>query len=344
MAAQQAFQFMIDPVVPVEFVHSMIRSASVCGVPVQHTLENLPFDIFNQAAIKYSQLNIFGLELLANAPFNTFFPFIEEMSFEPLSEILTVAATGENLTFAMQSLMESGPYSLLGMHLQYESAEDFDYLICDVDKMAPMNKRFMVESAFGLCQRFLPKQLIKDNIIHEVHFTSDHSEFIEEYEVFFNVPVLFNQKDNRLILKAGTSLAPLASHSPLLHEQSKQALWAKTQQLIQLQGLAYEIHCVFKKQATPNQLNSVTIEDCAKFCAMSIRSLQRRLKQESTSFTQIKYQFLIEQSCSLLKNTHLSLDDIANQLGFADRASFSKVFKKHMGQWPAPFRDQFKLS
>ncbi len=341
MAPQQAFQSIADPIVPVEFVHSMIRSASVCGVPVQAALDSLPVDILKQPTLRYSQLIQFGIALLSSAPFNTFLPFIDEMSFEPLSEILTVVATGENLISAMQSLMEVGPYALLGIHLQYKSGQDFDYLICDVNKMPQASQRFIVESSFGLCQRFLSKQLTYNDIICEVHFINDYSEVIGEYENHFNVPVLFNQTVNRLILKKGTSLFPLPSYNHELHKQSKKILLGKTQQLINLQGLAYEIHQLLKKQS---QLNNLNLEDCAKLCTMSTRSLQRRLKQESTSFSQVKYQFLVEHSCTLLEETSLSLDEIAGQLGFADRASFSRVFKKHIGQWPARYRDNCKLN
>ncbi len=72
MAPQQTFQFTKDLIVPVEFAHSMIRSASVCGVPVQNALDELPFDLLSQATVKYSQLNNFGEALLKSAPFNTY--------------------------------------------------------------------------------------------------------------------------------------------------------------------------------------------------------------------------------------------------------------------------------
>lgn len=340
MAPPHTFQPMADPIVPVEFAHSMIRSASVCGVPVQAVLDKLGFDILNQTSLKYSQLNTFGMALLESAPFDTFLPFVAEISFEPVSEILTVFATGKNLASAMQSLMEVGPYKLLGTHLHYESAEDYDALVCNVDNMFEGNQRFMVESAFGLCKRYLPKQLLRNDLICEVHFSNSHDEFISEYEHYFKVPVLFNQADNRIILKSGTSVTPLPSHSQSLHLQSKQALFVKTQQLIKLQGLAYEIHNVFERQATLNKLDNLNLEDTAKLCAISIRSLQRRLKQESTSFTEVKYQFLINKSCHMLTQTNSSLDNIASQLGFADRASFSRVFKKYQEQWPAQYRDK----
>ena len=343
MAPPHTFQPIADPIVPVEFAHSMIRSASACGVPVQAVLDKLDFDILSQAILKYSQLNTFGIALLESAPFETFLPFIEEISFEPISEILTVFATGNNLTSAMQSLMEVGPYELMGTHLHYETGEDFDALVCNVDNMLEASQRFMVESAFGLCKRYLPKLLMKDDLICEVHFSNSHNEFISEYERYFKAPVLFNQTDNRVILKPGTSVTPLLSHSLSLHLQSKQALLVKTQQLIKLQGLAYEIQNMLEKQATLNELNNLNLEGTAKLCAMSTRSLQRRLKQESTSFTQVKYQFLINKSCNMLKQTSLSLDNIASQLGFADRASFSKVFKKYQELWPAQYREKYTL-
>jgi LacI family transcriptional regulator len=46
----------------------------------------------------------------------------------------------------------------------------------------------------------------------------------------------------------------------------------------------------------------------------------------------------LERACSLLRQTNLSLDQIARQSGFRDGASFCRLFQNRLGQTPTQYR------
>ncbi len=51
----------------------------------------------------------------------------------------------------------------------------------------------------------------------------------------------------------------------------------------------------------------------------------------------------IEKACKLLHFTHETIEEIAEQTGFANRYHFSRVFKQVIGTWPVAFRDSKTL-
>lgn len=83
---------------------------------------------------------------------------------------------------------------------------------------------------------------------------------------------------------------------------------------------------------------SATLEDTAAALAISPRSLRRRLEEENTSFRQLvddERRSLAEQ---LLKNSLMTLEELAAQLGYLDTASFTRAFRRWHGQSPGQYR------
>jgi AraC-like DNA-binding protein len=67
-----------------------------------------------------------------------------------------------------------------------------------------------------------------------------------------------------------------------------------------------------------------------------IRSLFRQAYGISPG--EYRIQVRIEQACSLLETTELTIKEIANQLGYADAFTFSKQFKQRVARSPQQFR------
>ncbi len=85
--------------------------------------------------------------------------------------------------------------------------------------------------------------------------------------------------------------------------------------------------------------------ELAKIAGMSRNSFIRLFSREMRESPQ---QFLrrrkISESCKMLAATELSIDEIAENLGFSNRFNFSRVFRKVMNQSPAIFRRQATMS
>ncbi|HEY4290609.1 MAG TPA: helix-turn-helix domain-containing protein [Puia sp.] len=71
---------------------------------------------------------------------------------------------------------------------------------------------------------------------------------------------------------------------------------------------------------------------------LTTRTLQRRLKEEGTSFRLITERLNCEICNLLIRHERYVISDIATLLGYADAASFIHTFKKWYGHTPQKFR------
>jgi AraC-like DNA-binding protein len=82
----------------------------------------------------------------------------------------------------------------------------------------------------------------------------------------------------------------------------------------------------------------LTQERAAALLSLGVRSLQRSLQSEGTTFRALKIDFLKSQSQALLMDTPLKIDDVARRLGYAEPNSFRRAFHGWTGLSPRAFR------
>jgi AraC-like DNA-binding protein len=73
---------------------------------------------------------------------------------------------------------------------------------------------------------------------------------------------------------------------------------------------------------------------------LSERTLQRHLEHESTSFKALRDGVRSDLSRALLSNRALKVEAIAQSVGFAEVASFSKAFARWAGYSPTGYRER----
>jgi AraC-like DNA-binding protein len=71
---------------------------------------------------------------------------------------------------------------------------------------------------------------------------------------------------------------------------------------------------------------------------VSPRTLKRQLAGEGTSFSQIEDEERREKAMFLLGSPALSLKEIADRLGYANLANFSRAFQRWTGHTPGEHR------
>lgn len=80
------------------------------------------------------------------------------------------------------------------------------------------------------------------------------------------------------------------------------------------------------------------VEDVAKALGLSERTLRRQLSEEESSYRDLLAQARYEKAQHLLRHTQLSIDAIAQQLGYAEAAAFIHAFQRWAGTSPSAFR------
>lgn len=71
---------------------------------------------------------------------------------------------------------------------------------------------------------------------------------------------------------------------------------------------------------------------------VSERTLKRRLQAEDISFQTLVDEVRLHRARELLANTSMNLGQIADTLGYADAANFTRAFKRWTGQSPSQYR------
>ena len=79
-------------------------------------------------------------------------------------------------------------------------------------------------------------------------------------------------------------------------------------------------------------------ESIAKALHLSSRSLQRKLKEEGTTYKQLLEDTRRELAAQYVKESELSVGEITFLLGFSEPANFSRAFKRWTGVSPSAYR------
>jgi AraC-like DNA-binding protein len=94
------------------------------------------------------------------------------------------------------------------------------------------------------------------------------------------------------------------------------------------------VECVEQAVRRAPKNASQNLEDIALALSMSARSIQRRLKDEGTTFSQVLERSNRQEALQLLVKETLNISEIARMLGYSDPSNFGRAFRKWTGQSP----------
>ena len=83
-----------------------------------------------------------------------------------------------------------------------------------------------------------------------------------------------------------------------------------------------------------------TVAAIAARLHMSARSLQRRLQDEDTRFTEVLSDLRRELALRYLQDRRISIGEVGFLLGFLDVTAFHRAFKRWTGRTPAEHRQE----
>lgn len=169
-----------------------------------------------------------------------------------------------------------------------------------------------------------------------VSFQSDVPCDVAPYESYFGVRPTWRQPTSELLLGRDDLSAPMrgadAALTALL-EQHASALFdhgAPDQSPFEARLQLAILACIADGDAS--------IGTVARKLGTSVRSLQRRLSDDETSFSRAREKVLYERAMELLAREDLSIDTIATKLGFSSRTTFERAFRRWSGRSPARAR------
>lgn len=155
------------------------------------------------------------------------------------------------------------------------------------------------------------------------------------YEEHFGCAVRWGEAQGRFWLRSDLLQLRFPTHDPAAH-----ALYRGLceQQLLEqqneLDNLSHKVslHLALFEDAIPGAAR------VARFFGLSERSFRRRLAEEGSSFRDLVSDARYRKAQHLLRNTHLTVEAIAAQLGYAEPAAMIHAFRRWSGMTPQAFR------
>lgn len=161
--------------------------------------------------------------------------------------------------------------------------------------------------------------------------------------------VRFGARQNRLTLTAPDADQPYRQHNPVLHHHhvtKAEAVMAQfkpapsTRKLLE-DWLSKVFHNAGSDHAGSQPLDvdpGMLLEAACGEFRLSRWSLQRRLREEDTSFSDVMERSRAAEAQRLLSGSTLTLTEIADRLGFSALSAFSRFFSSHCGMTPSRYR------
>lgn len=159
-------------------------------------------------------------------------------------------------------------------------------------------------------------------------------DYAAEYSRVFGCPVAFDQP--RVAFIVDRELADkrqLLSHPELAHELRQQAETRQTS-AGHPRTLVGRVRFHLREGW---RTGAPTMDAIARSLGMSQRSLHRHLARQGVDYRSILNEARCEAAAQLLRHQHLSVKQVAQELGFSNSSAFYRAFKRWLGCSPSDY-------
>jgi AraC-like DNA-binding protein len=195
--------------------------------------------------------------------------------------------------------------------------------------------RFLVELQFGIHLSLHREIMGPEFSPRELHVTYGPPENAPSYPDLFGCPVRFGQSENKFLFETHW----LDGVPKLGNEITYAAVLKLCDEMMEELQLHIGLVGKVRQVLLVNLMRPTSFESVADYLHMSARTLRRRLVEENTSFRKLVDELRMQMAIKYLRDTNLTIEDIAHALGFSDAANFRHAFRRWTKSAPQQFRD-----
>ncbi|MEY4763958.1 MAG: hypothetical protein RI907_631 [Pseudomonadota bacterium] len=345
--------------VPFVTVTNWVRASRQCGVDIEPIFRALGMDISSlhptTATATRAQLQDL-MQACIDATHEVgspqHFPVVlgDTFAFEYLADVETFLTTSNTLREAAKaldwipslvtpmmhfSLAEHGADARLTLHA--EAVND------EYNALTWAYVESILTTVLKFARRLLGAQPLQARLTLR-HPRHAHGDWVAEH---LALPIDWEQPVDALWLPRNLLDAPLRGGFPMLHEQAEKRVVATVaERTAQHQRPSDDLadedrHLsarIERALRDKPRLLGLGLEGLALEMGLHARTLQRRLKDAGETHSAIQARVRYELAQAWLQDASLSIEDIAERLGFSDRRSFTLAFSRWSGQTPSQFR------
>jgi len=197
---------------------------------------------------------------------------------------------------------------------------------------------FLLECQLVLLHR-LACWLIGQRIpLLKMDFSYAPPEHVAEYDLLFHSPLCFNQASNSLFFEAHYMELPIVRSKAELQEMLQDSPGAFLVKPNSNTSASTQVRNLLQRDF---EQGPTDFESIASQLHTTTHTLRRRLKDENTSFQEIKDQVRRDLAIYHLSQPQLGIEQIAQKVGFTETSTFHRAFKKWTGVTPGHYRGEY---
>lgn len=213
--------------------------------------------------------------------------------------------------------------------VEEQGASEASLYIDEVIELGELRETVLIALAVGIWR--IGEALTGVALRGAADFTFGPTSYMAEQQG--ELSVRFNQPRNRLRFDPAYLELPLtmahASASLLAKEQLERALSeiTRSELVTQVRDAIVTAGGTFRD-----------LPEVARVFGVSERTLKRKLQSEGAAFSDVLNDVRREHAEKLLGDPRLSIDEVAERVGYADTSNFTRAFRRWTGKTPAVFR------
>ncbi|WP_158227210.1 AraC family transcriptional regulator [Mangrovitalea sediminis] len=191
-------------------------------------------------------------------------------------------------------------------------------------------RRFIVERDISALLILQHDILAGQPLLDELWLAFPEPENTSVYEALLGQKPLFGASRHRIALRRDLMDLPLPQANELAREAARQQCEALLDQRRRRTGLAAQV----RQRLADSAAEMPTLEKVAGQLHMTPRTLRRHLKAADTTFIELREEVRQALAREYLSVPRLTVERIAERLGYAEPTSFINAYKRWFGRTP----------
>ncbi|MBU73319.1 AraC family transcriptional regulator [Spongiibacter sp.] len=244
--------------------------------------------------------------------------------------------TSDNMLEGMKTLYQYMLMTWTYMHWRTTVSGNTAYV--GLEKLRDLGGcyQYMIDRGLVAHHTIFREALGKPFPVKELRLMQAKPEYAEEYERYFQCPILYEADENCYAFDSALLSEPLAQS-----EAETARIYARQCEILssQLTG-NYTFSDLVRNLILRSPTERYTLDRIADRLGLTRRTVQRKLKMERCTYKDILEDVRKNLAIEYLQTTRFPLEDIAVRLGYSDASSFSHAYKRWTGESPSYLREK----
>jgi AraC-like DNA-binding protein len=195
----------------------------------------------------------------------------------------------------------------------------------------------LVDALLATAHRYLGWAIGRRVPVVRVEVPYPDNSDVDDYDLIFGAPIVFDAPDPALVLRTAILDAPLVRSEAELEEFVRDAPADILARRDYGTSVADQIRRMIKFGRHEQLL---TMDDVAARLAMSPQTVRRKLRGENTSLREIREEVLRDAAIASLAKGDETIAALSERLGFSEPSAFTRAFRRWTGSAPSSYRPQ----